>query len=563
MYCKYCGKKLPKDQMICPECGKNNGNDVVKIILAAVLGVLLVAALIFVVYVGTNGWPEFGGGANNPTTSSKPTEAPGTTPTDGNPEDVTCKGTYTADKSLVEAEKDTVVATMGEYELTNSQLNMYYWMGVIDFLNQYGSYAAYFGLDYTKPLDEQLYDKETGQSWQQYFLQSALDNWYQDHAMFLEAEKAGFEMSEEYQEYLDGQYETLLEQATKDGYVSVDAMLQVDFGASVGYQEYMYYMNRYYKGNLFFNAEYQNFVVTMPEIEEYFEKNKEALESQYGVNKESGLLADVQYLLFFPEGATKETVATETFDAAAWEAARAKAQAVLDKWVAEGATEEGFLALIAEYGKETNTAGMAADYKGLPRYDMSEVDVRHILLVPENGTKDENGNTVYSDADWEACRVKAQALLDAWVASGASEVDFINLAKDNSADGNASKGGLYTNVTKDYMVEEFDAWIFDPTREYGDYGLVKTPYGYHLMFFVNGDTEVDEWMFNETHEVGDYTLVKTDYGYYVLRFTGCEEGWIRYSRQALQAEKMTEQVKAQYPLTVHYEKILLWAASLS
>ncbi|MBE6959986.1 MAG: hypothetical protein E7448_04610 [Ruminococcaceae bacterium] len=563
MFCKYCGKKLQKGNSVCPECGKNNGNDVVKIILAAVLGVLLVAALIFVVYVGTNGWPKFDSDPTNSSRPSLPTEAPGTIPTDGNPEDVTCKGTYTGDKSQVETEKDTVVATMGEYELTNSQLNIYYWMGVLDFLNQYGSYASYFGLDYTKPLDEQLYDKETGQSWQQYFLQSALDNWHHDHAMFLEAEKAGFVMDQEYQGYLDGQYEELLEVATKEGLTGVDAMLQIDLGAAANFQNYMYYMNRYYKGNLYYNSAYKDVVVTMPEIEEYYEKNKAALESAYKVNKESGPIADVQYLLFFPEGATAENVATDTFDEAAWEAARAKAQAVLDKWIAEGGTEEGFAALIAEYGKESNTGGMAADYQGLPRYDMSEVDVRHILLVPENGTKDDKGNTVYSDADWEACRVKAQALLDQWVASGASEVDFINLAKDNSADSNASKGGLYTNVTKNYMVAEFDAWIFDPSREYGDYGLVKTQFGYHLMFFVHGDTEVDEWIFNETHQVGDYTLVRTDYGYYVLRFTGCEEGWIRYARQSLQAEKMTEQVTGQYPLTVDYEKILLWTASLA
>jgi parvulin-like peptidyl-prolyl isomerase len=154
-------------------------------------------------------------------------------------------------------------------------------------------------------------------------------------------------------------------------------------------------------------------------------------------------------------------------------------------------------------------------------------------------------------------------MLDQWVADGADEAIFINLAKEHSQDGNAKDGGIYKNVTKGYMVAEFDEWIFDYSREYGDYGLVKTEFGYHLMFFVHGDTEVDEWTFDEARQVGDYTLVKTDYGYYVLRFTGSEEGWIRYSRQGLQAEKMTEQITSQYPMTVEYEKILLWAADLT
>ena len=563
MFCKYCGKEMPKDQKVCPACGKSNGNDLVKIILAAVLGVLVVAVMVFVVYVGTNGWPEFGGEPSISGKPSVPTEEPGTIPTDGNPDDVSCKGTYTGDTSLVETEKNTVVATMGEYELTNAQLQVYYWMSIVDFMNEWGNYVSYLGLDIKKPLDQQLYDKETGQSWQQFFLQGALDNWHHDHAMFLEAEKAGYVMDKQYQDYLDGQYEELMESATKEGLNTVDAMLQLDMGPAVDYQGFMYYMNRYYKGNLYYNDNYSMVSVTMQEIEEYFEKNKESIESAHKVNKESGKLTDGQYLMFFPEGATADTIAKDKFDEAAWEAARVKAQAALDKWISEGATAEGFAALVAEYSKDTNKGGTAADFKSLPKFNMAEVDVRHILLVPENGYKDENNNTVYSEADWEACRVKAQALLDQWVASGATEVDFINLAKDNSADGNAKDGGLYVNVTKDYMVEEFDAWIFDPSREYGDYGLVKTQFGYHLMFFVHGDTEVDKWLFDEARQEGDYTLVKTDYGYYVLRFAGSEEGWIRYARQSLQAEKMVEEVTSLYPMTVDYEKILLWTPALA
>ena len=565
MVCKHCGKKLKKDETVCPSCGKKVGNDVLKIVLAAIAGVVVVAALVFVVYVGTNGWDGLANlfaSGTEPTTGA-PTLAPATTPTDGNPDDVTCKGTYTADDSLVATEKDTVVATMGEYTLTNGQLNVYYWMEVVDFLNYWGSYASYFGLDYTKPLDQQLYDKETGQSWQQFFLEGALNNWHKDHAMFLEAEKAGYVMEKDYQDYLDSLYEDMLETATKDKYASVDEMLQHDLGVGADYKGYEYYLHRYYKGTLYFNDASPKFPVTDDQIEEYYEKNKDMLKENYGVDKESGIVADVQYLLFFPEGATAETVTSKVFDETAWEAARVKAQAALDKWVSEGATAEKFAELVKQYSNTSNTDCTAADYKGLPMYNMSEVDIRHILLQPEGGTKDENGNTVYTEEAWEACRQKAQALLDQWVADGADEAVFINLAKEHSQDGNAKDGGIYKDVTKGYMVEEFDAWIFDSSRQYGDYGLVKTPFGYHLMFFVHGDTEVDKFVFAENRQEGDYTLVKSDYGYYVLRYTGCEEGWLRYARQNLQAEKISEEVLALYPLAVQYEKILLWTASLT
>ena len=39
------------------------------------------------------------------------------------------------------------------------------------------------------------------------------------------------------------------------------------------------------------------------------------------------------------------------------------------------------------------------------------------------------------------------------------------------------------------MVKEFEDWSFDASRKYGDTGLVKSTYGYHIMFFVGSDTE--------------------------------------------------------------------------
>ena len=43
------------------------------------------------------------------------------------------------------------------------------------------------------------------------------------------------------------------------------------------------------------------------------------------------------------------------------------------------------------------------------------------------------------------------------------------------------------------MVTEFNDWCFDSQRQPGDTGIVKTSYGYHIMYFsARGDTPV--WM---------------------------------------------------------------------
>lgn len=116
--------------------------------------------------------------------------------------------------------------------------------------------------------------------------------------------------------------------------------------------------------------------------------------------------------------------------------------------------------------------------------DTCTVDVRHILIQPEGGTADENGQVVYTDEEWAAAEKKAKEVLEQWKNGEATEDTFAELAKEYSADGNASQGGIYTDVTKGYMVETFDAWIFDAAREYGNVDIVKTQFGYHIMFFV-------------------------------------------------------------------------------
>lgn len=154
------------------------------------------------------------------------------------------------------------------------------------------------------------------------------------------------------------------------------------------------------------------------------------------------------------------------------------------------------------------------------------VDVRHILIRPEGGTPSEDGtSTVYSEEEWEACRQKAQQILDTWKAGEATEDSFAELAKEHSADGNASQGGLYTDVTEGYMVETFNDWIFDKTREFGNVDLVKTQFGYHIMFFV-----------------------------------GREYTWGTHCADALLADSLQyaiDSAKEKYPMEINYDRIVL------
>ena len=123
---------------------------------------------------------------------------------------------------------------------------------------------------------------------------------------------------------------------------------------------------------------------------------------------------------------------------------------------------------------------------GVEKLDKPMVNVRHILIEPEAA---EDGTI--SDEAWAAAEQTANDILDQWLAGDATEESFANMANENSSDpGSNTNGGLYEDVYPGQMVETFNDWCFADGRQPGDYGIVKTDYGYHIMFFVGAGDEI-------------------------------------------------------------------------
>jgi parvulin-like peptidyl-prolyl isomerase len=154
-----------------------------------------------------------------------------------------------------------------------------------------------------------------------------------------------------------------------------------------------------------------------------------------------------------------------------------------------------------------------ADYfllYGIEQSDIPNVNVRHILVEPE---EDEDGEI--SDEAWEAAAEEAQRILDEWLSGEATEESFGTLAETYSTDGGSNtNGGLYEDVYPGEMVDAFNDWCFDESRQTGDTGIVETSYGYHVMYFVS---YTDEYYWKTVVEnelrysdYNDYTLALMD-----------------------------------------------------
>lgn len=165
----------------------------------------------------------------------------------------------------------------------------------------------------------------------------------------------------------------------------------------------------------------------------------------------------------------------------------------------------------------------AEEYQGVSTDDGPNVNVRHVLFT----FSDEDGDGTTSDQEKAAALARAEELL-AGFATNPSEDYFAELANENSEDpGSNTNGGLYEGVYPGQMVDTFNDWCFEPTRQPGDTGIVETTYGYHVMYFV-GRTEDYYWK----------TLAEQDYPMSIMN-------------------TKIEEIMAATPCSVNYAELIL------
>ncbi len=464
-HCSFCNAEMPEDSTVCPSCGKDNAEKpkglkpggAALVVAAAVALVILALAILFgakkadpaeetvteaVTEAATEAVTEAEAAEETAEETVPETTVAPTVPEDGNPEDVTCKGTYSAEDEAVIAARDKVVATAGEHQLTLGQLQVFYWMQFRNFMSQYSAYASYFGLDVTQSLDAQVCAlSENGVTWQQFFLERALESWASYCSMAAEADANGFEITEEQRSELDNATAELEETALANGYASGEDMLHSSLGAAATEEDYVYFMELYYKANGYYAQVANSVEPTDQELEAFFQAHAEGYEGN---------------------GITQQT---------------------------------------------------------------KSVDVRHILIAPVHGDSTAQ-DAEYTEEEWAAAEKLAQDVLEEFLAGDKTQDAFAALANQRSQDpGSNQNGGLYEGVKEGQMVPAFNDWCFDESRQEGDTGIVKTNYGYHVMYFV-----------------------------------GSKLLWTQYARSDYaqeQANKLLDEVMAQSPLTVQYADILL------
>ena len=426
------------------------------------------------------------------------------------------------------APRTTVALRTGDHELSAVEFSHYYYDAVNSFYQNYGSYLSYFMSDPSQPIDQQVYDQETGETWADYFKQAAAETAEFDYAVYDEAKAAGYTLSAESEQAIQDSLKELETQVKDNGFKSLNDYFTQIYGKGCSKDSYLAYQRLRATASEYSQKLQDERVFTDEQIQAKDDENP----AKYSTaTYRSYYLSASNYK---PETATdeegEEEEISEEEQAAIDEQALKDAKADADKMAAAATSEKAYtdmaLELASEGAKSTyenadatlnsnvsydnanslfvdwlfDSARKAGDVTTIADADSgyyvlyflstddnnyNTVNVRHILITPENDEDSDNDGTPdkASDAADAAAKEKAEKILADWKAGDATEDSFAALAKENSSD-NADDGGLYEDVYKGQMVAEFEDWCYDPARKAGDTGIVKTTYGYHIMYFV-------------------------------------------------------------------------------
>lgn len=439
-------------------------------------------------------------------------------------------------EALAEAARNTIAITIGDHNLNAVEVNYYYVETINNFINQYSAYISYF-MDVTKPLDQQKCTLDETKTWAQYFMSIAQDNMKSTYMLCDLAAQNGYTLPENERAYL-GQMKSAIEQyATYYKYESANAYLVDVFGYGADMDSYLAYTERALLADSYYAYYAENLSYDDATLREYEAKEPHMYNSYSYVTY---YLACSKFLTGGSEGADGNKTYTDEQKAAAVEAATEAANALLsntctnvdefkamilgmevhadldsvavkentdvffnsaDKFFQEWFKEEertiGQLAVIPKVSSVDDGEVIEGYYilwfSGINDNKFAMKDVRHLLVLfkDANGKTFSDGVKTFTDEQKATAKATADALLAQWLDGDADEVTFSALATLKSEDeGSKLKGGLYQNIYPGQMVTNFENWCYDETRVPGDYGIVETEYGYHLMYFV-GNTEMN------------------------------------------------------------------------
>ena len=334
---------------------------------------------------------------------------------------------------------------------------------------------------------------EEGSSWHDYIMDNTVKQMTMIQRGLKQAQEEGYQFPASVQEQYEDSLNSLKTSAESTG-MSVKAYLQRNLGAIMTEKVYNQQVLRMLQYQAYAQSYSDSLTYTDAELEAAYQADPkaydkaaweyvvvsgaadsttdadgntvQATDEEQAAAKETAKATAEEILAAYNSGKSLESIAGNyekatyynTTDAAYYDG-------VVGNWLFDDARKDGDTEIL-----EVGTSYYVSLFHSRGREEYKTVDIRHILITPETGTKAQ-GDEGYEDEQTQlkaAARTKAEEILAQWKSGEATE-------------------DSYTRVTKGWAVEEFNDWCFDASRKDGDTGIVDTTYGSHVMYFVGYD----------------------------------------------------------------------------
>ena len=389
----------------------------------------------------------------------------------------------------------TTAATVGSHKLSPAMVNYFYKEAYNSMSSQYGDMMSYM-IDSNTPLNEQYYDEENGITWADTLIEQGLTSAARIYAIYDEAVANGETLSDDDQSSIDATVSNLSVYATYYGYSNVNGYLAAMYGAGCNEKNFREFLSIETLANNYSQKVYDTPVYTEDELAADYAADPNAYDTvDYRVFAVTDALfdeEDEEKLADLKKTAADELLAAaeegdEAFIQAAYDHASedtkenyeddsytlrtdvGHSDSDLSNWLFESDRKTGDATCV-----ETSGTYYVAIFESRNTHDYALPNARHILISVSDTTDEEAMATA---------KETAEKLLAEYEAGEHTEDAFAAIGDAAYADGTAAESARYEDITPGQMVEDFENWCFDASRQVGDTGIVESTYGYHVMYF--------------------------------------------------------------------------------
>lgn len=407
-------------------------------------------------------------------------------------------------------------ATVNGEKISRVEFDFNYNMARTNYLNQYGAYLSYFGVNMNGNLDTQMYSDTL--TWGDYFDELAVQNIARTIGLEKEARAEGFtyDVTEDYNEFREA-----LKDAASEAGMTLKNYVKELYGPYATESRVKPCLEKSFYISAYNEAVADRLTPSMEEIQSYYDENKASYDSvdYYSETVDAQLPTEPTELADPVEPEEGEEEGTEDGDGTeeAYQPSEAEIAAAMEDAKEEADKLEKTLAADSELvtnAKKSSVSYLISDWlfdeerkQGDTTVIEDSTNHRYYVVGFESRYLDETPSVdvrvTLTDED------NGQAILDEWKAGAATEESFAEICdKYNDPDITAVEGGLLEGVLISDMPEELAEWLGDSARAAGDTTVVSP-------------------------ESEQYT--------YVVYYVGTNDaGWIQSIRTTLRNEKVSD-----------------------